>query len=299
MRKTIVGTQALAAILLPIDAGAETTRGGWYGGLDLGMATPRDMDTKFTSTDGPTNCDQHFSSVTIGGDTLPLRFDDPRCERGRGSLDNSFDLDSGPLLGLSAGYTWRGLRFEAEYFYRQHGGEHNGNTIEGDGKQQEFVQIGERVSDVKGHQFFGNVYYDFLGVSPKLIPYIGGGVGVLLARMNYSIEGHRNPDREAMIALGRHPAAAGTLSSDEEKLTDTIWGYQLIVGLDYPLTEKVLLGMKARYVEFVNDFKDDSAFDRLRSHTSTVGPGGDEVRYRVKTDDWGFWGASLNLKYFF
>ena len=57
--------------------------------------------------------------------------------------------------------------------------------------------------------------------------------------------------------------------------------------------------MKARYVDFLNDFKDGDSWDSLRSHASTVGPSGDEVRYKIKTDDLGFWGVSLNLKYFF
>lgn len=159
------------------------------------------------------------------------------------------------------------------------------------GKDHEFALISESVADMKGHQFFGNVYYDFPSALHKLIPYVGGGMGFMLAEMDYSLDAHRNPDREALAAL--------TLSRGDANLTDTLWGYQLMAGLDYPLTESVFLGVKGRYVDFLNDFKDGEPFGLLRSHASANSPGGETVRYWVETDDWGFWGVSLNLKYFF
>jgi opacity protein-like surface antigen len=278
---------------------AKAEREGWYGGLDLGMAIPNDMDTRFTSTSLPTICDQHFPPASLGDDTLPLPLDDSRCKPSSGSLDNNFDIDNGPLLGLNVGYAWRGFRFEAEYFHRHHGGEHRENNGLPQGPQQEFVLVGERVGDIKGHQFFANVYHDFdPGMASRIIPYIGGGMGFMLASMDYSIEGHRNPNSAVLEGLGSHPAAAGTLSFTDDKLTDTLWGYQVVAGLDYPLTDNVFLGAKARYVGFLNDFKDGDPFDSLRNHPSTVGPGGDEIQWRVKADDLGFWGVSLNLKYF-
>jgi len=295
----IVGIVALAAVLLSAGAAAETTREGWYGGLDIGMAIPHEMDTQAKNRGIPTNCDQHLGQAVVNGETLPLSLSDPRCVRGQDRWENSFDLDNGPLLGLNAGYAWRGFRFEAEYFYRQHGGEYSSPAAISGGKSPEFSRAGERMGDVRGHQFFANIYRDFHGVLPKVIPYIGGGIGLMAARMDYSAEFHRNPDRGVIEGYGRNPNAAGTLSSEEEKLFDTLWGYQLMVGADYPLIENVFLGVKARYVDFLNDFENGDTWDRLRSHASTVGPGSNEIRYRVKTDDWGFWGVSLNLKYFF
>ena len=300
MNKTTRGLSTLvAAMLLATVARAQDEREGWYGGLDLGMAVPRDMDTRPAHTGIPTNCDQHFSSVTVGDETLPLDLSDPRCARGQDKWENSFDLDNGSLLGLNVGYAWRGLRLEAEYFYRQHGGEYSAvGTLSG-GKETEVVRFGERISDVSGHQFFGNGYYDFRDTGSKLIPYIGGGMGLMLARMDYSLEFHRNPDRDFIQSLGRHPDAAGTLTSTEDELSDTLWGYQLIVGADYPLTKRVFIGVKARYVDYLNDFEDGSSWDSLRGHASTIAPDGDEVRYIIRTDDLGFWGVSMNLKYFF
>lgn len=298
MNKTMLMLPALTAAMLLAAASARAAdgRGGWYGGLDLGVAMPRDMDTRAGDTDVPTNCDQHFSETP--GPRLPLS--DPRCARGQDKWENSFDLDSGPLLGLNVGYAWNGLRLEAEYFYRRHGGEFSDLAFSAGDKTPEFVRSREKIDDVRGHQFFGNVYYDIPDAPFGLIPYIGGGLGFVLARMDYSAEFLRNADKDVIARFERNPDAAGTLSSeDKEELSDTLWGYQLMVGADYPLAENVFLGLKARYVDFLNDFKDGDSWDSLRSHASTTAPGGDEVRYEIKTDDLGFWGVSLNLKYFF
>ena len=308
--KTISGLSAFAAVMFLVtgEAGAKNEREGWYGGLDLGIAIPRDMNTRERSTGVPTNCDQHFPPERIAPSdstrqedmiNVPFDLDDPRCVRGQDTWGNRFDLDNGPLLGLTVGYAWRSFRFEAEYSYRQHGGEYESVQSTGP-KTPEFIRAGERFSDIKGHQFFGNAYYDFHNTSSKLIPYIGGGVGFMLVKLDYSAEFHRNPDLGDIEGLfGLHPAAAGTLTSEEEELSDTLWSYQLVAGIDYPITENALFGVKVRYVDILNDFKDGDSWDRLRSHASTIAPGGDEVRYEIRTNDLGFWGVSLNLKYFF
>ena len=287
------------AIFLTVAAHAEGGREGWYGGLDLGLAISRDMDMRGRSDDVPTNCDQHLGRATVNGVSLPLPLSDPRCARGSEGWKSSFDIDNGPLLGLNVGYAWRGFRFEAEYFYRQHDGEYSGSEITSGDKQPEFIQSGERISDIRGHQFFGNVYYDFRDTRSKLIPYIGGGMGLMLARMDYSAGYLRNSDQNVIGRLGRNPNAAGTLSSQNEVLSDVLWGYQLLAGADYTLTERVFLGVKARYVDFLNDLEDSGLPNILRSHAPTVAPGGDDVRNEFRTDDFGFWGVSLNIKYFF
>ncbi len=305
MNKTTPALSALAVAMLlaATDARAENGRAGWYGGLDLGMAMPHEMDARARDSDVPTNCDQHLPRATVNIDgrnaILPFPLSDPGCARGQDHWENSFDLDNGPLLGLNVGYAWSGLRLEAEYFYRQHGGDVSGLEITSGDKNDEFFLLRSGIGDVNGHQFFGNVYHDFHDVSPTLIPYIGGGVGFMLAKMDYSATFHRNPDRAVIQDLGRHPDAAGTLTSEDEELSDTLWGYQLVAGVDYPLADGVFLGVKARYVGFWNDFKDGGPWNSLRSHASTIAPGGDQARYEIRTDDLGFWGVSLNLKYFF
>ncbi len=116
------------------------------------------------------------------------------------------------LAGISFGYAWRGLRVEAEYFHRGHHGESSQFAIQSGGKEDEFVVIGEKISDIRAHHFFANFYYDFHGVWSRVIPYVGAGVGRMHVKMDYSARFLRNADRDVIGGLERHPDAAGTLT---------------------------------------------------------------------------------------
>ena len=91
----------------------------------------------------------------------------------------------------------------------------------------------------------------------------------------------------------------------DEVLSDTLFGYQWIAGLDYAWSERFSVGLKFRYGDAFGDFEDgDNAWKPLRGHASTVGPtpktGGNlPIRYDIQADDLSFWGVSLNFKYFF
>ena len=94
-------------------------------------------------------------------------------------------------------------------------------------------------------------------------------------------------------------AAAGTVSRGSETFEDSSFGYPFLIGVDYWLVEHFSLGMKLRYAEFDRIKDDRHEWDLLRSHESTVAPGGDSVTYEIESNDLRFWGASLNLKYRF
>ena len=289
---------ATSWLLAPGAADALEAHGGWYAGIEVGLAVPRELNTLAGDTDVPTNCDGHFPLIVLDGERLPLPLSDPRCARGQDQWANAFDLDNGPLVGIHVGYAWRGTRVEAEVLRRDQGGdEAGGQNVAGD-KQVEFVETGERMGDVRGHQLFGNVYFDVRSRSRRVIPYVGAGIGRMRAKMSYRASWQRNPDAAAIEGFGRHPAAAGSVTAEDETLSDTLWGYHLIAGVDYRLTDSLFLGLKARYVGVWDEFVDGDTWDRLRGHASTVAPGGAAVRYTLETDDIGYWGASLNLKVF-
>ncbi len=247
----LIGVLVAGAVTLLAapDVAAQSWRSGWYGGLDVGVALPRDIDIRGRTDDIPTNCDGHFPDVEVDGRTLPLPLDHPDCAPGAEGWENHFDIDGGPLLGFHAGYAWRALRIEAEYVHRRHGGNRSASTITGSDKQAEFVFGAERLSDVEADAFFGNVYYDFRGAPFELIPYVGAGMGLIAASTTYSTTYHRNPDSNIMRTLGRHPAAAGTLSVQEATLSDRLWAYQWTAGIDYPLVERFVLGVEVRHVK--------------------------------------------------
>ena len=280
------------------EAGAQSARSGWYGGLEIGAALPGAIGIRGRSDDVPTNCDGHFPAVVLDGRTLPLPLDHPDCVGQSEGWTSRFDIGSGPLLGLQAGYAWRSFRFEAEFSHRRHSGNRSDSTITAGDKEAEFVHGVERLRDIEAGALFGNVYRDFRLESEGPRPYVGAGVGLLRIGMAYSSAYHRNPDSDVMRALGRHPAAAGTLSAQDADLSDRLWGYQLIAGLDRPLAGSLVLGVKVRHVTVLGDFTDGGPPDVLRSHEPTVSPGGREVTNTITTGDLGYWGISLNLKYF-
>ena len=78
-----------------------------------------------------------------------------------------------------------------------------------------------------------------------------------------------------------------------------LWGYPLIDGLDYALTDRCLLTGKFRYGRALEDFRDDgNAWRSLRGHASTVAPGGASVHYGISVPDLRFWAVSFGLKCF-
>lgn len=67
--------------------------------------------------------------------------------------------------------------------------------------------------------------------------------------------------------MGRNRNAAGLASLADETLSDTLFGYQWIAGLDYAWSKQLSVGLKIRYGDSFSDFEDvDNAWKPLRSH---------------------------------
>ena len=103
-------------------------------------------------------------------------------------------------------------------------------------------------------------------------------------------------DRATAADLNRR--LAGTTTIGRAKLSDTLFGYQAVAGVDYPVSEPVTIGLKFRWANF-SEFEGGKEWNQLRSHESTNMRSGDPVRYKVSTDDIQFWGVSFNMKYQF
>ena len=290
-----------------VSAAPNTHHGRFYVGLDLGAAFPEELESQRTNTGIPTNCDQWLSEATLpDGTVLPLPLGHGDCQPS--ALPKNplrFNLETGVLAAISVGYALKGPRIEAEYVYRHHRGERLPLTVPGDPKQQEFVQRDEEIGALRSSQFFANFYYDFHDqVSPTLTPYIGFGLGLVYIQIDYSATSIRTSDRERMISLGRNPHAAGLTSAADETLTDTLFGYQLMAGLDYTLSKRVSLGVKLRFGDVFGEFTDgENLWKPLRGHKSTVGPPGTPgsdlpVHYEIHARNLSMWGLSLALKYF-
>ena len=53
-------------------------------------------------------------------------------------------------------------------------------------------------------------------------------------------------------------------------MTDTLFGYQALAGVDYQVSEPLTIGLKFRYAMF-GEFEDDSEYTRLRGHDPLAG----------------------------
>ena len=68
--------------------------------------------------------------------------------------------------------------------------------------------------------------------------------------------------------------------------------------MDYLFDDPASLGVKLRWVDLGRFTSERVPWDQLRSHESSTGRG-DAVYYQMRTDDTGFWGVSLSLRYQF
>ncbi len=281
--------------------------------MDLGVAVGPGLDTMSADNDLPTTCDDIIIHSAI--DVHPLDCRNPGEEK----WTNKFDGGTGVLAGLALGYREGNFRIEGEYFYRN--ATHNDASEPSFGgvsllkEFQEISESEEAIDDLISHNFFTNLYYDFTSDS-KWTPYLGMGVGFAQVKLDYfnrftrssnpgliktfDESGYDDAQKKELKA-----AVAGTTTIGRSKLSDTLFGYQAIAGVDYRISEPVTIGLKFRWVDF-GKLKDSDEYRQLRSHDSTNSfdsgthpVSSARVRYRVKTDDIEFWGLSLNMKYHF
>ena len=134
------------------------------------------------------------------------------------------------------------------------------------------------------HNFFANLYYDYHSDS-KFTPYVGFGVGFAQVSLDFYNRWTRNSDPDLIPTFDKADAEgqelanrerlnqqlAGTTSIGRAKLSDTLFGYQVIAGVDYQVSEPVSIGLKFRWADF-GEFEDGREWDQLRSHDSAIGP---------------------------
>ena len=211
---------------------------------------------------------------------------------------------AGFLGGVSVGYALDRFRVEFEYLNRSHGGDSalwrvHGENVPLVDKNDEVSTLdppSERISDFSAHQLFVNAYYDFLNNS-RWTPYVGAGIGWARTSLDYEARFLRRTIAQGYPA-GKPPAAAGTLSLLNTEFTDTLFGFQFLGGLDYALTEKVSIGMQARWASF-QDLEGDTVWDLIRSHRPVRADGETPFDSKLTFSDIQYWALSFGLKYSF
>lgn len=289
---------------------------GIYISTELGGTIGTSIDTQSRDTDYPTLCDKVLDPqdkfLPTGGCPETVRGD---------QWKNGFGRATGFMAGAALGYgTDLGVRVEAEYFrvsnnYGETSDIETGNQDIVDKSERELVRADEHIGRITIDSVFANVYYD-LPISGALRPYLGGGVGLGIAKVGYDSVWARNNDPAVIetaapgnatyrgdgdIAADRqtfHERVAGTTTTASKTLRDTVFGYQAVIGADYMLTDKTSIGLKGRWVKYATFEDGGNRWDQLRSHASTNNRG-DTVLYTVKTDDLSSFGVSIVMKYAF
>lgn len=326
MRRTFASfmTGVAVALTLWLAATSPARAGsGLYLSSELGANFAPGLDTRGASNDRASVCDE-FINPLYATVTQTAGYEDYNCtgsNRGAGDdWKNDFAAAEGILAGAAIGYRlwdrypdriWGRFRLELEYFYRDSDYDQTSDVpgasgASGDKLTQEIQTATDRIGSVISHNLFGNLYFDFRNDS-RFTPYVGFGVGAGFTDLDYGSLWSRNNDPNA-ISTGAgllnadeiRRNLAGSTSSEQTELSDTLFGYQVLFGVDYALTDSISLGVKGRWVNF-DSFSDDGiVWDPLRSHAPNLRRDGSEpVSGSLKTDDIEMFGVSLNLKYQF
>ena len=296
----------------------------------VGVNFASGLETTGTSNDRASVCDEYINpgygevETSAGVDSGGKPYSTYNCtgpNRGSGSRwQNKFDGATGILAGAAVGYSfagqhpnssWGGFRVEVEYLYRQSNYDQASDirTESGESRDKlrdEIVQATDRIGSLSSHNLFGNLFYDFRNTS-RFTPYIGIGGGFGFTDIENGGAWARNSDPDRITTGSGLPNAdeirrnlAGTVSVGQPTLSDTLFGLQVLFGVDYAITEAMSLGLKGRWVNF-SSFRDDRVdWQLLRSHPLNLRKDGSEpVWGRFMIDDIEFFGISVNLKYHF
>ena len=303
-------------ILIALQGAVPAHAEGFYVSSELGMNFGSSLDMTGVSNDRASVCDEYINPMydQVEG---TAGYEDVNCtgpNRGStGNWYNDFSSDEGVLFGTALGYRMRDSRFrvELEYFYRDTGYDdtsdvHSASGESGDKLEQELVRTIDRLGSLTSHNLFANLYIDFASDS-KFTPYVGAGVGFGFTEAEYGSLWARNDDAARITTGEGLPNAteiranlASTASVEDTKLEDTLFGYQILVGVDYALTESLLLGVKGRWVDF-DTFEDGGlVWDPLRGHPPNLRRDGSEpVGGGIRLDGIEMFAVSVNLKYLF
>ena len=276
------------------DAEAQT---GLYLQMDLGSVAAPSLSVQGSDDDWGTKCDLIINPMRI-----EVVGDECGAQPEPSAWTNDFSSGSGIVAGAALGYDWGAVRVEAEYTFRvaaynDESGMDIFDDVSLDKREQEIELAVGRVGDLQGRGMFANVLWD-IGSSRTWTPYVGVGVGVERATLDYASVWKRNDD-PGRIATFEDPVLkatlAGTTTIGDARVTDAVVGYQVLAGVDYWLKDPVSLGLRVRWAEFGEIRSERLAWDQLRSHESSAGRGGD-VTYQAWTGDSRFLSLSASVK---
>ena len=270
---------------------------GAHGGPALGLQSG--------DNDRPARCDEFVNPryAELEGCT--------DAYHGVGAVDdwiNAFDSPRGMLAGLAISYRpndrWR---LEVEALQRSANVDQTAPTLSPDAGipftrifGAELPSAWERIDTLRSRNLFANVYREWPREG-RWTPFVGVGIGVGFASLEYSVRWQRSGDPSTVETARGLPNEdevrrnlAGTVSRAARRLRDTLPGWQLLAGVEYAISPAWSLAVQGRWASLAA-FEDGGRYAELRSHASNLRLDGSEpVAYRVSTEDLGF--ASIGLR---
>lgn len=289
-----------AAGLLPAQLTAQDS--GFYLGLEAGFSQSNSLDTAISGINHPTRCDRLLYADPSSAPN------DSTCTHNtwQQMWGNSFDLEAGFAGGVQMGYRFGRLRVEGEYLHQSQGRDTRriqlgsaGNAALGtkDSEWDASLPPSEGVSDFTNRQVLLNLYYDF-GNGSSWNPYMGLGVGLGKIEGQYKNRLLRRNDLAQFGAEEWRAAAAGTLSSMDTSFGDTVFGFQLALGVDYAIGDTSLIGAKLRWTRFEEFTEEDQLWDTVRSHAPVTSDGVMPFLSDLDSDAFESWTLTIALKKF-
>lgn len=122
---------------------------------------------------------------------------------------------------------------------------------------------------------------------------------------DYASRWARNPNPDAISTGGGQPNEseicsnlAGTVSAGDGELTSTGLSWEVLLGADYRLADRVTLGVRARRIDFPVLESTELAWDPLRSHAPNLRLDGSEpVHGTIRTSELQAVALSMIMRY--
>lgn len=304
---SVPGAAAIIALLALNPAQADS---GFYLSAELGANLASGPGFAGEANDSGSICDEFIN---------PRYATTPGCPGPHTAWKNAFDGAEGILTGVAVGYrlwdnypdrSYGRFRLELEYSYRESNYDqtspvHGQSGVAVDKLNNEITSATDRIGRITSHSLFGNLYFDFHNGSP-LTPYLGIGAGIGLTDADYASLWVRNNDPARITTGAGLPNVeeirrnlAGTVSNTQLQLEDTLFGFQVLAGVDYAVTDALSLGVKGRWVNY-DRFRDDIVWDLVRSHPPYLRLDGSMPISGTGTlGDMDAFGISAALKYHF
>ena len=279
------------------------TIGAGYGGDEIGGSV--------AGINHPTRCDRLLYANPADAPRDAACLD----STSRTFFEGAFDLGGGFLGSASAGFAWRSWRVEAEFLTSTHEGAvapaiaAAGNTALQDKASEWSPAMAPQyqVSDFNADRLFLNLQYTFGTPEARWRPFVGLGLGLANIKTDFHGIYLRATVADGYVtAVGGDPAqpeawqvaAAGTASIIDVEVGDTVFGYQLIAGLERALTDRASLLFASRHSAF-RELRSNDLWTTLRSHAPVQADGTTPFRTDQTLDDIGGVSGTVALRYAF